>query len=96
MTNTLRALILLLRVVPVMHGQVPDAVTKSNADSAATSCSVSADAYVITGYRSTNAGRNDIGVNLVILRKSKDQWMIVAHAAAVPDPATAVQSLRDH
>ena len=150
MTNTLRALILLLWVVPVMHGQVPDAVTKSNADSAATSCSVSADdrtlrdiperwrvaynagdadrvaalysedayyltqhfvsgilhgradiqayvqrgvdakyhidsievlttqcsgdiAYVITRYRSTNAGRNDIGVNLVILRKSKDQ-----------------------
>jgi uncharacterized protein (TIGR02246 family) len=173
MTNRLRALILLLWVVPAMHGQVPDAVSKSNADSAETSCSVSADdraprdiperwrvaynagdaarvaalysedayyrtqhfvsgilhgradmqacvqrgvnakydidsievlttqcssdiAYVITRYRSTNGGRNDIGVKLVILRKSTGQWMIVAHEAAVPDPATAVQSRRDH
>jgi uncharacterized protein (TIGR02246 family) len=173
MTNRLLALILLLWVVPVVHGQVPDAVPKSNADSAETSCSVSGDdralrdiperwraaynagdaarvaaiysedayyltqhfvsgilhgradiqayvqrgvdakyhidsievlttkcsgdiAYVITRYRSTNAGRNDIGVNLVILRKSKGQWMIVAHEAAVPDPATAIQNLRDH
>lgn len=52
-------------------------------------------AYSITRYRSTNAGRNDMGVNLVILRKIKNQWLIVAHEAAVPDPATAVQRLRE-
>jgi hypothetical protein len=51
--------------------------------------------YAITRYRSTNAGRNDIGLNLVVLRKIKDQWLIVAHEAAVPDPATAVQRLRE-
>lgn len=52
-------------------------------------------AYAITRYQSTNAGRNDIGVNLVILQKKNGQWMIVAHEAAVPDPATAIQRLRD-
>jgi uncharacterized protein (TIGR02246 family) len=52
-------------------------------------------AYAITRYRSTNAGINDIGVNLVVLRKKKNQWLIVAHEAAVPDPATAVQGLRE-
>jgi uncharacterized protein (TIGR02246 family) len=52
-------------------------------------------AYAITCYKSTNAGRNDVGVNLVILRKAGDRWMIVAHEAAVPDPATAVQRLRE-
>jgi uncharacterized protein (TIGR02246 family) len=52
-------------------------------------------AYAITRYRSTNAGRNDIGVNLVVLRKISNQWLIVAHEAAVPDPATAVQRLRE-
>ena len=52
-------------------------------------------AYVITRYQSTNAGRNDMGVNLVILQKTKGHWMIVAHEAAVPDPATAIQHLRD-
>lgn len=52
-------------------------------------------AYAITRYYSTNAGRNDIGVNLVIMRKEKGQWRIVAHEAAVPDPTTAVQHLRD-
>lgn len=53
-------------------------------------------AYAITRYRSTNASRNDIGLNLVVLRKINNQWLIVAHEAAVPDPATAVQHLRDH
>jgi len=52
-------------------------------------------AYAITRYRSTNEGRNDIGVTLVVLRKKKNQWLIVAHEAAVPDPATAVQRLRE-
>lgn len=52
-------------------------------------------AYAITRYHSINTGRNDIGVNLVILRKKKHQWLIVAHESAVPDPATAVQHLRD-
>jgi len=42
-----------------------------------------------------NAGRNDLGVNLVVLRKREGRWMIVAHEAAVPDPASAVQSLKD-
>lgn len=52
-------------------------------------------AYAITRYRSTNTGRNDIGLNPVVLRKIHDQWLIVAHEAAVPDPGTAVQHLRD-
>lgn len=52
-------------------------------------------AYAITRYKSTNAGRNDVGVNLVVLRKREGRWVIVAHEAAVPDPATAVQSLKD-
>jgi len=51
--------------------------------------------YAITRYKSTNAGRNDVGVNLVILRKAGDRWMIVAHEAAVPDLATAVLRLRE-
>ena len=51
--------------------------------------------YAITRYKSTNAGRSDVGVNLVVLRKIGDRWMIVAHEAAVPDPATAVQHLRE-
>lgn len=52
-------------------------------------------AYAITRYQSANAGRNDIGLNLVVLRRIKDHWLIVAHEAAVPDPATAVQHLGD-
>lgn len=52
-------------------------------------------AYAITRYRSTNAGRPDIGLNLVVLRKIKDQWLIVGYEAAAPDPATAVRRLRD-
>ncbi len=50
--------------------------------------------YVITRYRSTNAGRKDMGVNLVVARKTPRGWRIVAHEAAVPDPATAVPHLR--
>jgi len=50
-------------------------------------------AYVVDRYTSTNAGQKAIGVNLVVLRKISGKWMIVAHEAAVPDPATAVQHL---
>lgn len=49
-------------------------------------------AYTITRYESTNAGQKAFGVNLVVLRKIKGKWLIVAHEAAVPD-ATAIRSL---
>lgn len=50
-------------------------------------------AYTIDRYESTNAGQKAFGVNLVVLRKLDQRWLIVAHEAAVPDPATAIQSL---
>ena len=50
-------------------------------------------AYVIDRYTSTNAGQKAVGVNLVVLRKLSGKWLIVAHEAAVPDPATAIQRL---
>jgi uncharacterized protein (TIGR02246 family) len=50
-------------------------------------------AYAITRYYSTNGGRRDFGVNLVVLKKVAGTWLIVAHEAAVPDPATAVKHL---
>jgi uncharacterized protein (TIGR02246 family) len=50
-------------------------------------------AYAITRYRSTNAGQQAVGVNLVVLRKVGNHWLIVAHEATVPDPATAIHSL---
>ncbi len=49
--------------------------------------------YVIARYESTNAGQKAVGVNLVVVRRSAPGWRIVAHEAAVPDPATAVQHL---
>jgi ketosteroid isomerase-like protein len=49
--------------------------------------------YVITRYESTNAGQKAFGINLVVTRKTSKGWRIVAHEAAVPDPATAVQNL---
>jgi uncharacterized protein (TIGR02246 family) len=49
--------------------------------------------YTITRYRSTNGSDKAMGVNLVVLRKLEGKWRIVAHEAAVPDPATAVQTL---
>jgi uncharacterized protein (TIGR02246 family) len=49
--------------------------------------------YTITRYRSTNGPDKAMGVNLVVLRKLEGKWRIVAHEAAVPDPATAVQTL---
>lgn len=50
-------------------------------------------AYAITRYHSTNAGQTAMGVNLVVLRKIDGKWLIVAHESAVPDPATAIQTL---
>ena len=49
--------------------------------------------YVITRYDATNAGQKVFGVNLVVLRNTGGRWLIVAHEAAVPDPATAIQRL---
>ena len=50
-------------------------------------------AYVIDRYTSTNAGQQATGVNLVVLKKTDGKWLIAAHEAAVPDPATAIQRL---
>ncbi len=50
-------------------------------------------AYVITRYDANNGGQKAFGVNVVVLKKTAAKWLIVAHEAAVPDPATAVQSL---
>lgn len=50
-------------------------------------------AYAITRYESTNADQKAFGVNLVVLQKMDGRWLIVAHESAVPDAATAIQSL---
>jgi uncharacterized protein (TIGR02246 family) len=50
-------------------------------------------AYTVGSYASTNAGQKALGVNLVVLRKHHGKWRIVAHEAAVPDPATAIRQL---
>jgi uncharacterized protein (TIGR02246 family) len=50
-------------------------------------------AYSIGRYESTNAGQKAFGVNLVVLKRIDNRWLIVAHESAVPDPATAIQSL---
>lgn len=50
-------------------------------------------AYTVTRYESTNAGQKAFGVNLVVLKRVQEQWLIVAHESAVPDAATAIQSL---
>jgi len=50
-------------------------------------------AYTIGRYESTNAGQKAFGVNLLVLRKMKGKWLIVAHESAVPDAATAIQHL---
>jgi uncharacterized protein (TIGR02246 family) len=49
--------------------------------------------YVIARYEAANAGQKAFGVNLVVLKRTAQGWRIVAHEAAVPDPATAVQHL---
>jgi ketosteroid isomerase-like protein len=50
-------------------------------------------AYAITRYESTNRGQKAFGVNILVLKKTGKKWLIVAHESAVPDPATAIQSL---
>ena len=50
-------------------------------------------AYVITRYDADNGGQKVFGVNLVVLQKTGGRWLIVAHEAAVPDPASAIQRL---
>ena len=50
-------------------------------------------AYAVTRYESTNADQKAFGLNLVVLQKINGKWLIVAHESAVPDPATAIQSL---
>ena len=50
-------------------------------------------AYVITRYDADNAGQKVFGVKVVVLKKTGGHWLIVAHEAAVPDPATAIQRL---
>jgi uncharacterized protein (TIGR02246 family) len=50
-------------------------------------------AYAITRYHSTNGDQKAMGVNLVVMRKIEGKWLIVAHESAVPDPATAIQTL---
>lgn len=42
-------------------------------------------AYSVSTYESTNAGRKDLGVNLVVLRLVQGKWLIAAHESAVPD-----------
>ena len=49
--------------------------------------------YTIARYESTNSGQKAFGVNLLVLKKAGDKWLIVAHESAVPDPATAIQQL---
>ena len=50
-------------------------------------------AYSVGRYRATNGDQKALGVNVVVLRRTGGKWLIVAHEAAVPDPATAIQSL---
>ena len=50
-------------------------------------------AYAITRYEAVNGDQKAFGLNLVVLQKKHDRWLIVAHESAVPDPATAIQSL---
>lgn len=51
-------------------------------------------AYAITRYNATNGGQKAVGLNIVVMKKSADRWMIVAHESAVPDPKTAIQQLK--
>jgi uncharacterized protein (TIGR02246 family) len=50
-------------------------------------------AYTVARYESTNGGQKAFGVNLVVLKRVQEKWLIVAHESAVPDSATAIQSL---
>lgn len=50
-------------------------------------------AYVIDRYDATNGNQKTFGLNLVVLKKIKGRWIIVAHEAAVPDLVNAVKKL---
>lgn len=50
-------------------------------------------AYAVTRYDAINNGQKAFGVNIVVLKKINGAWFIVAHEAAVPDPANAIQQL---
>ena len=50
-------------------------------------------AYAVTRYDAFNNGQNAFGVNIVVLKKISGKWLIVAHEAAVPDPANAIRQL---
>jgi uncharacterized protein (TIGR02246 family) len=50
-------------------------------------------AYTVDRYETTNAGQKAFGVNLVVVKRIGNNWRIVAHESAVPDPATAIQRL---
>jgi len=50
-------------------------------------------AYAVGRYESTNAGQKAFGVNVVVLKKTRGRWLIVAHESAVPNPSTAIQRL---
>ena len=50
-------------------------------------------AYSIDRYESTNGDQKAFGVNIVVIKKFGNEWLIVAHESAVPDPATAIQKL---
>jgi ketosteroid isomerase-like protein len=50
-------------------------------------------AYAVTRYESTKRGQTAFGVNLVVMRREAEKWVIVSHEAAVPDPVTAIREL---
>lgn len=50
-------------------------------------------AWTVGTYESTNGGEKAFGVNLVVARRAGNQWLIVAHESAVPDPRTAMRRL---
>ena len=50
-------------------------------------------AYSIDRYESTNGDQKAFGVNIVVIKKFGNEWLIVAHESAVPDPATAIKEL---
>jgi ketosteroid isomerase-like protein len=51
-------------------------------------------AYSVDRYESTNGTQKAFGVNIVVIKKIGNDWQIVAHEAAVPDAATAIQHLQ--
>ena len=58
----------------------------------ATDCSGNM-AYSIDRYESTNGREKAFGLNIVVIKRFAEGWRIVAHEAAVPDAAMAIQKL---